>query len=152
MRPNHPQGLLLQIDAIELYQEKGSQEEVLEGKKTLATRYGEYLAYWATNDHYGFQEYLIRSDSSMAERIDTYVITTLEELGRYYHHLAQQNKDPLQYEEAIKWYLTFLRTFFQNPKSPEINFLLAEALNEDHRYGEAIREYEKTSYNYAVSL
>jgi tetratricopeptide (TPR) repeat protein len=148
VRSRHPQALLLQIDAIELYKEQGFAELVLESKKTLVNRYGKYIEFWASNSHYGFSEYLIRSDRSMEKRIEDYVLTSLEELGRYYHAQAQKTGDPGAFQEAIKWYQTFLRTFLQHPKSPEINFLLAEALYEDQRYGEAIREYEKTAYNY----
>lgn len=148
VRPEHPQGLLLLIDAIELNQEKGRSDLVLEHKKTLATRYGKYVEYWATHTHHGFNEYLMRSNDQMEQRIEEYIVTTLEELGRFYHNRAQKTKNPLDYAEAIKWYQTFLRTFLQHQKSPEINFLLAEALYEDGRYAEAIREYEKTAYNY----
>lgn len=148
LRPEHPQGLLLLIDSIELNQEKGRADLVLENKKALANRYGKYVEYWATHTHHGFNEYLMRSNDKMEQRIEEYIITTLEELGKFYHNRAQKSKNPLEYAEAIKWYQTFLRTFLNNEKSPEINFLLAEALYEDGRYAEAIREYEKTAYNY----
>ncbi len=148
VRAEHPQGLLLLIDAIELSQEKGRADLVLEYKKSLANRYGKYVEYWATHTHHGFNQYLMRSNDQMEQRIEEYIVTTLEELGKYYHNRAQKSKNPLEYAEAIKWYQTFLRTFLQHPKSPEINFLLSEALYEDGRYAESIREYEKTAYNY----
>ena len=148
IRPEHPQGLLLIIDAIELYQSRGLADLVLNTKIEIANRYGQYLVHWAGNEHHGFNEYLIRSDKKLERRITNYIRLTIEELGRYYHAKGQKNKNSQDYMQAIKWYQTFVHTFLQDPKTPEINFLLAEVLYEETRYGEAIREYEKTAYNY----
>lgn len=147
-RPEHPQAVLMQIDAIEIFQDRRFPDRVLEGKKELVNLYGKYVEFWANNTHYGFDQYLMRSDEALEQKIEEYVVATLEELGKFYHNRAQKTKNPLDYAEAIRWYQSFLRTFLQHPKSPEINFLLAEALYEDRRYADAIREYEKTAYNY----
>lgn len=147
-RPEHPQALMLHLRAIDIYKERGFSNLVLTSKKELAARYQAYNEYWATNTHHGFREYLIRATDAETKEIDTYVANTMEELGRYYHAQAQKNKNVVDYQEAAKWYRTFLRNFMQHPKAPEINFLSAEMLYEDKRYAEAIREYEKTAYNY----
>ncbi len=148
VRPEHPQGLLLMIDAIELYQSRGFSKRVLDAKIEIANRYSQYSAHWQGGTHHGFNEYLIRSDRKLEKRISNYIAATIEELGRYYHARAQKTSSTRDYQEAIKWYQTFVHSFLQNPKTPEINFLLAEVLFEESRYGEAIREYEKTAYNY----
>lgn len=148
IRPSHPQNLVLTIEAIELYQAKGFTQQVLETKKELVSRHSKYAAFWQNNTHHGYNDYLIRSDSELNKRIIKYVADTIEELGRYHHALAQKNKNPADYAEAIHWYQTFSRSFLQHKKTPEINFLLGEALFEDQQYSEAIREYEKTAYNY----
>ncbi|VAW84237.1 TPR domain protein, putative component of TonB system [hydrothermal vent metagenome] len=148
VRPTHPQNLVLLIEAIELYQAKGFTQKVLETKKELVNRHTAYATFWLNNTHHGYNDYLIRSDSELDKRIIDYVANTVEELGRYHHALAQKNKKPIDYAEAIHWYQTFTRSFLQHPKTPEINFLLGEALFEDQQYSEAIREYEKTAYNY----
>lgn len=147
-RPEHPQSILMQIEAIELYQQRGYADRVLDGKKELAARYSKYIEFWATNTHYGFDQYLMHGDPALEKKIEDYVVATLEELAKFYHNRAQKTKNALDYKEAIKWYQTFLRSFGQHPKAPELNFLLAEASFEDKRYSDAIREYEKTAYNY----
>ena len=148
VRPEHPQGLLLMIDAIELYQSRGFSQRVLSAKIEIANRYSQYSAHWLGGAHHGFNEYLIRSDKKLEKRINKYIAATIEELGRYYHARAQKSSSANDYQEAIKWYQTFVHSFLQSPKTPEINFLLAEVLFEESRFGEAIREYEKTAYNY----
>ena len=161
VRPYHPQSILLMIDGIEIFQDtkegKGQrlrltkeqkQEEVRNRKKELVERYGKYIEYWRSNTHHGFDQYLIRSDAQMEQKIEDYVIATLQELGNYFHGQGKAKKDPLMYQEAAKWYQTFLRTFLNHPRSPEINFKLAQVLEDDGHYAEAIREYEKTAYNY----
>jgi len=148
VRPAHPQNLVLLIEAIELYQAKGFTQKVLETKKELVNRHTAYAAFWLENTHHGYHDYLIRSDSELDKRIVDYVANTVEELGRYHHALAQKNKNSIDYAEAIHWYQTFTRSFLQHPNTPEINFLLGEALFENQQYSEAIREYEKTAYNY----
>lgn len=147
-RPEHPQNILMLMDGIELFTKLKFKERVLETKKKAVQRFSQYLEYWSDNTHYGFDDHLIKGGESTREKIESFVAQSLEELGRYYHNLAQKENKPQYYSEAIKWYQTFLRTFLQHPKSPEINFLLAEASFEDKRYAEAIREYEKTAYNY----
>lgn len=148
-RPEHPQELLMQVRAIEIYKQRGFPTLVLPAKKELVRRYQTFLEYWATNTHHGFREYLMRGSDTEAEQIDNIVAATTEELGRYYHAQAQKSKRAADYEEAVKWYRSFLRNFMQNPKAPEINFLAAEILYENRSYAEAIREYEKTAYNYS---
>ncbi len=148
VRTPHPQGMLLTIKAIELYKERGYADLVVETKEEFINRYAKYSTYWANNSHYGFDEYLIRSDSSIEKRINDYAAESLEELGRIYHARAQKSKSSADFGKAIKWYQMFARSFLQHPKTPEMNFLLAEALYEDGRYTDAIREYEKTAYNY----
>lgn len=149
LRPEHPQELLMQVRAIEIYKQRGFPTLVLPAKKELVRRYQTFLEYWATNTHHGFREYLMRGSDTEAEQIDNIVAATTEELGRYYHAQAQKSKRAADYEEAVKWYRSFLRNFMQSPKAPEINFLAAEILYENRSYAEAIREYEKTAYNYS---
>ena len=148
VRPEHPQSVLMQIEAIEIYQQRGYADRVLDSKKELAGRYGKYMEFWANNAHYGFDQYLMHGDQALEKKIEDYVVATIEELAKFHHNRAQKTKNALEYKEAIKWYQTFLRTFMQHPKAPELNFLLAEASFEDKRYTDSIREYEKTAYNY----
>lgn len=147
-RPEHPQELFMHLKAIEIYTKRGYPTLVLPAKKELVRRYQVFVEYWATNTHHGFREYLMRGSDAEAEKIDAVVALTLEELGRYYHAQAQKTKQASDYAEAATWYVTFLRSFAQHPKAAEINFLAAEVLYESKRYAEAIREYEKTAYNY----
>src|SRR4029453_18456691 len=76
------------------------------------------------------------------------VKTHLEELARYHHAGAQKSKKSEDYQEAVRWYRSYLTSFPQDPQAAQNNFLLAELLYEDSRYPEAAVEYEKSAYGY----
>ena len=76
------------------------------------------------------------------------VKTHLEELARFHHAGAQKSKKSEDYQEAVRWYRSYLTSFPQDPQAAQNNFLLAELLYEDARYSEAAVEYEKSAYGY----
>jgi len=76
--------------------------------------------------------------------------TNLKDVAQYYHAQAQRTKSPADYEEAAKWYRSFIRSFPDDPESAATNFLLAEALFEGRQYLAAGQEYEHTAYGYGI--
>ncbi len=52
------------------------------------------------------------------------------------------------YQEAAKWYRSYLTSFPDDPESAVTNFLLADTLFESKQYLDAAKEYESTAYQY----
>jgi TolA-binding protein len=134
--PTHPQAPLLQAKVIESYQQAGFASLALDAKKEFANRYGIH------------SEFRRASSSDAYARVLPVLKSNLEELARHYHASAQKTKAPGDYQEAARWYRAFLEAFPKDPQAPSMNFLLAEMLFEDKRYGDAVVEYEKTAYDY----
>ncbi len=63
---------------------------------------------------------------------------------------AQRSKNVADYQEAAKWYRSYLTSFPDDPDSAVTNFLLADTLFESKQYLEAAQEYENTAYNYGA--
>ena len=54
--------------------------------------------------------------------------TNLKDVAQYYHAEAQRTKNVADYQEAAKWYRSYLTSFPDDPDSAVTNFLLAETL------------------------
>lgn len=134
--PTHPQAPLLQARVIESYQQAGFASLALDAKKEFADRYGIH------------SEFRRVSSSDAYARVLPVLKSNLEDLARHYHASAQKTRTPGDYQEAARWYRAFLEAFPKDPQAPAMNFLLAEMLFEDRRYGDAVVEYEKTAYDY----
>ncbi len=109
---------------------------VLEAKKDYAKNYRLDGPYWQK-----------RKPADRPEVVAA-LKSTVTDLANHYHAQAQQNKTQTDYREAETWYRSYLDTFPDDAKAPQMNFLLAEALYETKRYGYAALEYEKTAYKY----
>lgn len=134
--PTHPQAPLLQVNVIEAYQKAGFVALALETKQEFVLRYGVKSDYRKANSE------------SAYERVLPHVRKHMEELARHYHAVAQKSKSSPDYQQAARWYRLFLSSFPADPQAPLMNFLLAEMLFEDKRYGAAADEYERTAYGY----
>jgi tetratricopeptide (TPR) repeat protein len=134
--PIHQQAPAFQMRVIETYQQGSFPTLVLQSKKAFVDRYqlqGEYWKHHSPEENDGTVESLK---------------LTMTDLSRHYHSLAQKNKKPADYQEAIHWYRTYLASFESDKNAPKMNFLLAELLYESGNYELATREYENTAYNY----
>jgi tetratricopeptide (TPR) repeat protein len=99
--------------------------------------------------HYGVgSEYQRTNPEGWTRSAEPLVKTHLEELARYHHAGAQKSKKTEDYQEAVRWYRSYLTSFPQDPQAAQNNFLLAELLYEDKRFAEAAVEYEKSAYRY----
>ncbi len=74
--------------------------------------------------------------------------TNLKDVAQHYHAQAQRTKNVADYQEAAKWYRSYLTSFPDDPDSAVTNFLLADTLFESKQYLEAAQEYESTAYHY----
>ena len=134
-QPLHAQAPVLQTRVIEIYQQAGFGGLALEAKKDYVSRYG-------------VDSEFRRANPQGWERAQPLVKTHLAELARHHHASAQKSKSSADYQEAVRWYRTYITSFPTDPEAAQNNFLLAELLFEDARFAEASAEYEKTAYGY----
>jgi TolA-binding protein len=135
--PLHAQAPQLQARVIDIYQGAGFATLALDAKKDYVSRYG------------------VESDFRKAnpegwESAQPLVKTHMAELARHHHALAQKSKASADYQEAVKWYRAYLKSFPNDADAAQNNFLLAELLYEDSRFSDAAAEYEKSAYGYPL--
>ncbi len=135
---NNEKAPLLQMQAIEAYSKGGFPQLVLQGKKEFVEDYSYGTAYWQNRTPKG-------EPAVVAE-----LKTNLKDVAQYYHAQAQRTKSPADYQEAAKWYRSFISSFPDDPESASTNFLLADTLFENKEYLDAAKEYENTAYSYGA--
>jgi TolA-binding protein len=133
--PLHKESPVLQARVIDIYARNGFETLALDAKKRYVV-------------HYGVGSEFQRANPAGWERSAPLVKTHLEELARHHHAAAQKSKRTEDYQEAVRWYRSYLASFPNDPQAAQNNFLLAELLYEDRRYAEAAAEYEKSAYGY----
>src|SRR5262249_1418688 len=97
---------------------------------------------------YGARSDFQRANPAAWERAQPLVKVHVAELARHYHAAAQKSKKSEDYQEAGRWYRSYLDSFPTDPQAPHTDFLRAELLFEDQDYPEASVEYEKAAYQY----
>jgi TolA-binding protein len=133
--PRHPESPVMQARVIEIYAGGGFTTLALTAKR-------QYV------ENYGVGSEFQRNNPELWKRTEPLVKSNLEELARYHHSLAQKSKKSEDYQEAVRWYRDYLRSFPKDPAAAQNNFLLAELLFEDKRFADAALEYEKAAYSY----
>jgi cellulose synthase operon protein C len=127
---------LLEMQAIEAYQKGGFPQLVLQGKKEFVENYSFGTAYWQGRQ------------PSSEPKVVAVLKTNLKDVAQYYHAQAQRTKDVADYQEAAKWYRSYLRSWPDEAGSAVTNYLLADTLFESKQYLDAAQEYESTAYHY----
>jgi tetratricopeptide (TPR) repeat protein len=135
---NNEKAPLLEMQAIEAYSKGGFPQLVLQGKKEFVENYSFGTPYWQGRDP--------KAEAKVVEVLKT----NLKDVAQYYHAQAQRSKDVADYQEAAKWYRSYLRSFPDDPGSAVTNFLLADTLFESKQYLDAAQEYESTAYHYGA--
>ncbi len=131
----HAQAPQLQARVIDIYERGGFAVQALAAKKDYVSRYG-------------IDSEFSRANPEGWRSAQPLVKTHLAELARHHHAAAQASKTSSDYAEAIRWYRVFLASFPADADAARSNFLLAELLVEDKRFGEAAVEYQKAAYDY----
>lgn len=125
---------------IEIYKKGAFPKLVIDANKEFVVNYGLKSDYWKYFDVKAYPE------------VVGYVKASLKELANHYHSLYQEKKfekeKPENFQEAMKWYREFLKSFPKEIESPAINYQLAELLLENKVFDEAAIEYEHTAYDY----
>jgi cellulose synthase operon protein C len=133
---NNEKAPLLEMQAIEAYQKGGFPQLVLQGKKEFVENYSFGTPYWQGRQPNG------------EPKVVAVLKTNLKDVAQYYHAQAQRTKDVADYQEAAKWYRSYLRSWPDEAGSAVTNYLLADTLFESKQYLDAAQEYESTAYHY----
>ncbi|MEO7207658.1 MAG: tetratricopeptide repeat protein [Steroidobacteraceae bacterium] len=133
---NNEKAPLLEMQAIEAYQKGGFPQLVLQGKKEFVENYSFGTAFWQGRQ------------PAAEPKVVAVLKTNLKDVAQYYHAQAQRTKDVADYQEAAKWYRSYLRSWPDEPGSALTNYLLADTLFESKQYLDAAQEYESTAYHY----
>lgn len=135
--PYSDQAPHLAMSAIEAYSKGGFSQLVIDGKHEFVERYNFDSPYWKTRTKAG-------NPKVVAE-----LKTNLKDVATYFHANAQKTGRNADYEEAARWYRSYLKSFPGDADSAAINYSLAEALFASHHYEEAATEYAHTAYDYS---
>jgi TolA-binding protein len=135
---NNEKAPQLQMQAIEAYAKGGFPQLVLQGKKEFVENYSYGTPFW--------QNRTPQAEATVVAELKT----NLKDVAQYYHAQAQRTKSPSDYQEAAKWYRSFITSFPDEPETAATNFLLADTLFESKQYLDAAQEYEKTAYGYGA--
>ena len=133
---NNEKAPLLEMQAIEAYSKGGFPDLVLQGKKEFVENYSYGTPFWQGRTPKG------------EPKVVAELKTNLKDVAQYYHAEAQRTKNVADYQEAAKWYRSYLTSFPDDPESAVTNFLLASTLYESKQYLEAAQQYENTAYSY----
>lgn len=132
----HTRAPLFQLRAIEIYQQAGYSDEVLEGKRRFVRLYRLNAPYWAN-----------RQPTEHPEVVEP-LEATLRDLAHHYHAVAQKSRKAADYDTAEDWYRQYLADFNDRPGAQEMRFLFAELLFERGDYAHAAEQYEHAAYDY----
>jgi TolA-binding protein len=133
---NNEKAPLLEMQAIEAYSKGGFADLVLQGKKEFVENYSYGTPFWQG-----------RSPKDEPKVVAELKIN-LKDVAQYYHAQAQRTKNVADFQEAAKWYRSYLTSFPDDPESAVTNYLLADTLFESKQYLDAAQAYENTAYSY----
>ncbi len=134
--PYSDQAPNLAMSAIEAYGKGGFSQLVLDGKHEFVERYNFDSPYWKTRS------------KAANPKVVAELKTNLKDVATYFHANAQKSGRSSDYEEAARWYRSYLKSFPGDADSAATNYLLAEALFASRHYEEAATEYAHTAYDY----
>lgn len=134
--PQHDKAPAFHNKAIVVYQEGGFASLILPTKETFIENYGVNTPFW--NSH------SVETQNTLKPQLKKHIT----DLSRHYHSVAKKKRKLSAFNKAAHWYREFIKSFPDDKKSSQNNFLLAELLFDSRQYRKAITEYEKTAYDY----
>jgi len=141
--PLHAAAPQFQARVIEVYREGGFNDLVVREKERYVNSYAPGMPYWVS--------------TAPSPIVMTALRGHLEDLAKHYQALAQQGAKVPQVDQttvrlsfltSAGWYRRILQIFPQDNNAPEINYLLAEALEDGGQPLDAAAEFDKTAYGY----
>ncbi len=140
LNPFHKNAPHFHTRVIEIYKKGNFPKLVVEAKKEFASNYGLNATYWTQFDIKKYQ------------KVVDALKTNLVDLANHFHALYQDRRfagsKSENFTEAAHWYKEFLKSFPDDTKAPEINYLLADLYLQNRDFRNAAQEYERTAYNY----
>jgi len=137
--PNSREAPLFLVEVINIYKRGGFVDKLSAAKADLVTRYAIGKPFWD------------RHDRELQQELAPYIKSNLKELAQHYHAKAQKSKKSGDFRVAAHWYRQYVDSFPSDKETPDMNFLLAEDLQESGDYAAAATEYEKTAYDFGNS-
>jgi len=134
--PNADQAPEFQLRAIDSYRKGNFPSQVLEAQQAYVRLFDLRSPYWQGRDPAAHPKVVAQLQSS------------LRDLARHYHALAQKEKKAPDYKLAGDWYQRYLSNFPHGSAAQEMRFLYAELLYEQERYPEAVEQYQQVAYRY----
>lgn len=141
--PQSPLAPSFQARVIAAYDAGGFSELVIKEKERYVAAYDPSAPYW--------------NGQPATPEVMTALRGHLEDLAKFYHASAQQQlaatkapgaAPPAEFLTAAKSYRRIIELYPDDPKLPEINLLLGDALLDGGHTLEAAQEYSKTAYGY----
>ena len=140
LNPFHKAAPRFSMRVIDTFTKAGFPQLVLESKRDFASKYGLQSEYWR---HFKPEE---------STEVMAYLKTNLKDLATHYHAEYQgtdvESEKRANYQEALRWYGSYLESFPKDEESPSINYQLADLLLENKDFGDAAKQYERTAYGY----
>jgi tetratricopeptide (TPR) repeat protein len=136
--PNHEMAPNLAMQAIEAYRKGGFAQLVLEGKQEYVERYNYGTTFWAGRERANYPQ------------VAAELKTNITDLAAYHHATAQKSKKPEDFAQAARWYRMQLASFPDDADAAQVNFRLADVLFEGGQFADAVTEYERSAYAYAI--
>ncbi len=134
--PDSSQSPGFYIDVITIYAKGGFPTLLTQAKADFVTRYGVGKGYWENQS------------PELLAKLTPDIKSNLKDLAAHYHAIGQKSKKAKDYQAAAFWYTEYVRSFPKEVDSANMNFLLAEVLQESGNYAAAATEFENTAYNY----
>ena len=123
LNPYHKVSPHFGMRVVEIYDEAGFPQLVVDAKKEFATRYAIDAEYWQ------------RHDIDASPDVTGFLKTNLNDLANHYHALYQEpvfeDERPQNFAEASRWYRQFLGSFPADEETPQINYQLADLLTRE---------------------
>jgi len=124
--------------ALNAFKNGAINEEIVQSKILYVNNYGvgtKFLAAQAIEDK---------------SKIHAHLVTHIRELATYFHAQARKTSKFKDYMLAATWYRKYIKSFPNDAGASEMNFLLAESLQDAKSYKQSLAEYEKTAYEYSL--
>nr|WP_010131943.1 tetratricopeptide repeat protein [Microbulbifer agarilyticus] len=155
--PQTDQAPQMHVRAVEILQQGNFPSEVIPAKREFVARYGSRAGYWQT------------AAEPKRRLLEVHLKPWLEELARFDHARAQalakeaqnpknrgkaaaraQQQSREAFIVAATLYREFTDTFPDDPKTPELTFLMAESLNEAGQYAQAFGAYRRVAWGFSA--
>lgn len=133
--PDHPEAKAFELEAIAALENGGFPSLARARKESFVQRYGVERQSW-----YG-------KDPLDVPKVNKLLRGYLDEITQTYHAKAQKTHKPEDYQQAAKWYATYLKIFPKIDEAPEIAFRRGDVLFDAGEYTQSAQQYEQVGYD-----